>query len=119
MCDRPLSIPALMCFFGLLIGASDPARKLSDVFSGIQGGIAAADRLFPVLDRQPRSAIPRNRGPCAAAPAAGLRACLVPYTPGQPILQDINLTVPFGETLCIVGPMGAADHAGQSATAVL
>ena len=63
MCDRPLSITALMCFFGLLIGASDPARKLSDVFNGIQGGIAAADRIFPLLDRQPKITDPATLVP--------------------------------------------------------
>jgi ATP-binding cassette, subfamily B, bacterial MsbA len=107
MCDRPLSVPALMCFFGLLIGASDPARKLSDVFSGIQGGIAAADRLFPVLDRQPKICDPAQPRPL---PRPHRRLVFehvsFHYTPGQPVLQDINLTVPFGETLCIVGPNG-------------
>ena len=36
MSEKPLTIEALMMFFGLLAGASDPARKLSEVFSRIQ-----------------------------------------------------------------------------------
>ena len=36
MSERPLTIEGLMMFFGLLAGASDPARKLSEVFSRIQ-----------------------------------------------------------------------------------
>jgi len=28
------------------------------------------------------------------------------YTPDQPVLRDIDLTIHFGETLCVVGPNG-------------
>src|SRR5690606_16705847 len=28
------------------------------------------------------------------------------YQPDQPVLQEINLSIPFGETLAIVGPNG-------------
>ena len=107
MCDRPMSIPALLCFFGLLIGTSDPARKLSDVVNGIQGGLAAADRIFPLLDRRPKIMDPANPRP-APRPHARLVFDHVDfhYTPDQPVLRDIRLTVGYGETLCIVGPNG-------------
>ena len=107
MCDRPLSIPALLCFYGLLIGASDPARKLSDVVNGIQAGVAAADRIFPLLDQQPKITDPEHPRP-APQPHARLVFEHVDfhYAPDQPVLRDINLTVEYGETLCIVGPNG-------------
>jgi ATP-binding cassette subfamily B protein/subfamily B ATP-binding cassette protein MsbA len=107
MCDRPLSVEALFCFYGMLVGASDPARKLSDVFNGIQGGVAAADRIFPLLDRKPKVT-----DPPAPRPVPRPHRQLIfdhvhfHYTPEQPVLRDINLTVDFGETLCIVGPNG-------------
>ena len=107
MCDRPLSVAAIMCFFGLLVGTSDPARKLSDVFSGIQGGMAAADRLYPILDRQPRISDPPEPRP---VPRPHRRLIFdqvnFHYHPDQPVLRDIDLTIPFGETLCIVGSNG-------------
>jgi len=107
MCDRPLSIEALFWFYGMLIGASDPARKLSDVFNGIQGGVAAADRIFPLLDRKPKITNPANPRP-APRPHRQLVFDHVSfhYTPDQSVLRDIDLTVDFGETLCIVGPNG-------------
>ncbi len=107
MCDRPLSIPALLCFYGLLIGTSDPARKLSDVVNGIQGGLAAADRIFPFLDRQPKIVDPANPRP-VPRPHHRLVYDHVQfhYTPDQPVLRDIQLTIDYGETLCIVGPNG-------------
>ena len=107
MCDRPLSIPALLCFYGLLIGISDPARKLSDVFNGIQGGVAASDRIYSMLDRQPTVA-----DPAEPQPVPTHHHHLVfdhvnfHYNPDQPTLCDIDFRVPYGETLCIVGPNG-------------
>ena len=38
-------------FFAMLAGMSDPARRLSSDFSNIQQAIAAADRVYEVLDR--------------------------------------------------------------------
>ncbi len=40
-----------MLFFGFLIGASDPARKLAEVWSNLQRGMAASERLYEVIDR--------------------------------------------------------------------
>ena len=60
MTDTPLSVSTMMVFFGLLIGASDPVRKMSAVFSGINSGIAAADMLYPLLDRATRIKSPKH-----------------------------------------------------------
>ena len=57
--DTPLSVSTMMVFFGLLIGASDPVRKLSAVFTGINSGIAAADLLYPLLDRPTTNHFPQ------------------------------------------------------------
>jgi len=107
MCDRPLEWSVLLVFYGLLIGTSDPARKLSDVVNGIQGGLAAADRIFPLLDRQPTIVDPEHPRP---APRPHRRLVFdhvhFHYTPDQPVLRDIHLAVEYGETLCIVGPNG-------------
>ena len=37
-------------FFAMLAGMSDPARRLSNEFSSIQQAVAAADRVYEVLD---------------------------------------------------------------------
>jgi len=107
MCDRPLSEAALLCFYGLLIGASDPARRLSDVLNGIQAAVAAAERIFPLLDRAPAIT---DTPQAKAAPRPHRQLVFdhvhYHYTPEQPVLRDIDLVVPHGETLCIVGPNG-------------
>lgn len=107
LCDRPLDVPSLLVFYGLLIGTTEPARKLSEIFNSIQGGIAAADRLYPVLDREPTIQSPPDPRPI---PACHRRVVFdnvsFHYEPGTPVLREINLSVDFGETIAIVGPNG-------------
>ena len=52
MSERPMTISKMMVFFGLLIGAADPVRKMSGVWTAINSGIVAANTLFPMLDRE-------------------------------------------------------------------
>jgi subfamily B ATP-binding cassette protein MsbA len=107
MSDRPLEIPTLLLFFGFLIGAADPLRKLSDVFSRLQRGEAAADRIYTLLDREP---VVRN--PKHPRLLERHRKDLVfekvefAYQPGRPVLHDVNLKIGFGEAIGIVGPSG-------------
>ena len=107
MSPRPLSPESLLLFYGLLAGAADPIRKLSDVFSELQRAAAASERIFARLDRQPEV-----RDPVHPVPAKRHRRDLVfegvhfAYQPGQPVLRDINLRIPFGQTIAMVGPNG-------------
>ncbi len=52
--DQPLDAEALLSLYILLGAISDPVRKLSSVFTRIQSGCAAADRIFSYIDKQPR-----------------------------------------------------------------
>lgn len=49
--SRPLDLGSLILFYGFLIGASDPARRLTDIFTHIQTACAAADRVYEIVDR--------------------------------------------------------------------
>ena len=41
-----ISQAAMLTFFAMLAGMADPLRKMSDIFSNLQGGFAAADRIL-------------------------------------------------------------------------
>lgn len=107
MTDRPLSISALLVFYGLLAGVSDPFRKLSDVFSRIQRAAAAADRIYGVIDRQPQI-----RDPQSPAPLPRHQRELVfqnvsfAYQPGDWVVRNFDLRIAHGETIALVGPNG-------------
>jgi ATP-binding cassette subfamily B protein/subfamily B ATP-binding cassette protein MsbA len=107
MCDRPLDMASLVAFFALLAGATDPARKMSEVFNQLQSGMAAADRVYEAFDRVPTIVDPPSP---KQMPRQWQEIVLdhvnFAYTPDCPVLSDVSLRIPFGETLAIVGPNG-------------
>ena len=107
MTDRPLTFGSMMVFFAFLIGISDPVRKLSDVLNTVQKASAAADRVYPLLDREPQITdppAPKN----VPRPHAELIFDHVNfhYQEGRPVLHDVNLRIRQGETIALVGPNG-------------
>ncbi len=107
MSERPLEIQDLMVFFGLLAGASEPARKLSEVFSRLQRASAAAERIYQLIDREPSVVDPPQSRPLPRHHRdLAFEGLHFHYYPTQPVLQDINLRIKFGETIAIVGPNG-------------
>jgi len=107
MCSRPLEIEALTLFYGFLIGSADPMRKMSDIFTRIQRAAAASDRIYTMLDRQPTVRDPQHPRPLGRhARDLVFENVEFAYTPGRPVLRDINLRIGFGETIGVVGPSG-------------
>ncbi len=106
--DTPLSVSTMMVFFGLLIGASDPLRKMSAVFAGINAGIAAADRLYPLLDRESKVKSPASPKPVARPHRMlELRDLSFAYADDDYVLRDINLKISQGEKIAFVGANGS------------
>src|SRR5206468_2419652 len=56
MTDYPMDIATLLQFYAMLAAIADPIRKLSSVYTKLQSGAAAADRIFTSMDRQPKVA---------------------------------------------------------------
>jgi ATP-binding cassette subfamily B protein/subfamily B ATP-binding cassette protein MsbA len=102
-----LEAPALLTLYGMLAAIADPVRKLSSVYTKLQSGAAAADRVFAFMDRRPR--VGRNaQGPRLGrhATAIEFRDVCFSYEPGRPVLTNIHLHVRFGETIALVGKNG-------------
>ncbi|MEM1304578.1 MAG: ABC transporter ATP-binding protein, partial [Planctomycetota bacterium] len=105
--DEPLSIGQMMTFFGLLVGMSDPARKMTEVFSTLQVAVAAADRLYAVADTVPRVADPPRPVPLADGPAGiAFDRVTFGYDPQHPVLHELSLDIAAGETVAFVGRNG-------------
>jgi ATP-binding cassette, subfamily B, bacterial MsbA len=98
---------AMLTFFALLAGMADPLRKMSDIFSSLQGGVAAADRIFSRLDRQPTVRDPKQSAPFQRhCRELAFENVAFAYQPDKPVLEEINLKIAFGENIAIVGPNG-------------
>lgn len=98
-------------FFALLflLGISAEAvRKTSDIWNKLQQANAAAERVFAVLDRPiefdkaEAIELPRSRG------KVEFRNVVFSYPGGvSPTLKSVNLVVPAGHNVAIVGPNGS------------
>ncbi|QDU97883.1 ABC transporter ATP-binding protein [Lignipirellula cremea] len=107
MTARPLSFGSLMVFYAFLVGVSDPARKLNEVFNQLQAANAASDRLFEMLDREPTIVDPAEPQPLTSArKEIVFENVTFGYDETAPILHNVNLRIRNGETLAIVGPNG-------------
>ena len=105
--DKPLSVSSLTAFYLFLAGVSDPARKLSEVTGLLQRGIVAADRVFAHLDAQPKIVDPPNPVVVSSPrPELVFERVSFQYSTGQRVLNEVELHVPFGQTVAIVGPNG-------------
>ena len=71
------------------------------------GGAAAADRIYQLLDRKPTVVNPRSPVPLPRhARDLVFENVAFRYTPDQPVLEGVSLTIRAGETIAIVGPNG-------------
>ncbi len=116
--NHQLEPETLLSLYLTLAAIADPIRKMSSVFTRLQSGAAAADRIFAFLDRQPR--VTRNadgrrlaktelrleEGKVGKANFIEFRDVCFSYDPNSPILTNINLSVRAGETVAIVGQNG-------------
>jgi subfamily B ATP-binding cassette protein MsbA len=98
-------------FFGLLIllgVAAESVRKTSDVWNRIQEANAAAERVFAIMD----SPVEHEAAHAIELPPVkkSIEFVNVVFTyPGanQPALKGINLVVPAGHNIALVGPNGS------------
>lgn len=108
ICDKPLTVSALLVFFGMLIGASDPLRKLAAVYSTIYAGVIAADALYPFLDKESKVCDPATPvEPPAPHRMLTLNNVTFGYRSDQVLLREVSLSIPYGSTIAIVGHNGS------------
>jgi ATP-binding cassette subfamily B protein/subfamily B ATP-binding cassette protein MsbA len=105
--EAPLEPETLIQLYALLAAAADPIRRLSNVYTRIQSGCAAADRVFHYMDKEPTI---QN---VADAPVLSrhhqdieFRNVCFSYTPGQILLEGIDLHIKHGEIIAFVGKNG-------------
>jgi ATP-binding cassette subfamily B protein/subfamily B ATP-binding cassette protein MsbA len=105
--DMPLTHGMMSVFFAMLAGMGEPARRISNEFSHIQQGLAAADRVYEVLDSKPAIADPPEPVPLPRlAQSLRFESVSFQYDPGKVVVRNVGLDVSAGETIAVVGPNG-------------
>jgi subfamily B ATP-binding cassette protein MsbA len=111
-----MTLGTLIAFLVGLYSLYNPIKRLNKVNLAIQGAVAAAERVFRVIDepvaikdRPGTTKLPGVRG--------GIRFedVTFAYEPDKPVLRDFALELPAGTAVALVGPSGA----GKSTVAQL
>jgi len=104
-----VTVGVLVAFIAALNNFFDPIQQLSQLYTTYQAGMAALDKIFELLDEEPEL----TDRPDAVA-LGRLRGELVfedvsfAYRPdGERALDGIDLRVPAGQTVALVGSTGA------------
>ncbi len=106
--QRPLSPGELMLFYGMLAGASDPARKMSEIINVLVRGGTACESLANCFDVESTVVAPANPTPIPLhAKEIEFDNVLFAYMPNKPVVRNVSLTIPFGQTVVIVGENGS------------
>ncbi|MEH0972360.1 ABC transporter ATP-binding protein [Micromonospora sp. CPCC 205546] len=111
-------IGVLAAFLLYLRRFFEPMQELSQFYNSLQSATAALEKLAGVLDERPAVAEPARPVPLPTGPGRGavtFRAVTFGYRPDAPILAGLDLTVPAGQTVALVGATGA----GKSTVAKL
>jgi ATP-binding cassette, subfamily B, bacterial MsbA len=99
---------ALFSFITALLLAYQPLKSLANLNASLQEGLAAAQRIFEVLDVEPTIRDMFGAKPLHIA-GGEIRFDDVRfgYVPGSAAIDGLSLTIPAGHTVALVGPSGA------------
>jgi ATP-binding cassette, subfamily B, bacterial MsbA len=99
---------ALFSFITALLLAYQPMKALAILNASLQEGLAAAQRVFDVLDIEPRiQDRPGARPLRVEGGEVRFEEVRFGYRPGTVALDGISFTVPAGSTVALVGRSGA------------
>jgi len=103
-----LPVADLVAFFLYLEMFYTPVRNLSGAWEAVQGSLAGADRVAGLLSETPEP-VHKPGSIRLEGRARGtilMRNVFFEYTPGIPVLEDINLEIPAQSVTALVGPTG-------------
>ncbi|MER7169668.1 ABC transporter transmembrane domain-containing protein, partial [Micromonospora sp. NPDC000207] len=108
--DGQTGVGVLAAFLLYLRRFFDPMQELSQFYNSLQSATAALEKLAGVLDERPAVPEPARPVSLPTGPGRGtvtFRSVGFGYRPDAPILAGLDLAVPAGQTVALVGPTGA------------
>ena len=87
---------------------SGPINEFANIITELQSALSAAERIFSILDEKPEK--PDAEDALEIRNASGeveISNLKFGYVPGKTVIKNLNLKVPKGSTVAIVGPTGA------------
>jgi ABC-type multidrug transport system fused ATPase/permease subunit len=106
--DKAIQIGTIVAFIGYLQVFFQPIQELSQLYTTYQQGMAALDKIFELLDTEPNMVdAPGAIDPGQLRGEIEMDGVSFGYTDGDWALEEIDLHVPPGQTLALVGATGA------------
>jgi len=103
-----VSIGTLVAFLGYLSNFFDPVQQLSQLYNTFLSAVAALDKITDLMDEEPEV---RDAAGAADLPSIAGRVAFdgvhFAYSRGSEVLHGIDLDVPAGTTVALVGHTGA------------
>ncbi|MEY4611176.1 MAG: Lipid export ATP-binding/permease protein MsbA [Bacteroidota bacterium] len=105
--EGELSASTFIAFIATFSQVMRPAKAIADAFSGIQRGIASADRIIEILDtdseiqvQEPVKSLSQFQDKIVFDSVG------FDYISGRSVLENISFDIPKGQTIALVGPSG-------------
>ncbi|MBP2639129.1 MAG: lipid exporter, fused ATPase and inner rane subunit MsbA [Firmicutes bacterium] len=103
-----LTSGSLIAFLIYVVNISNPIKRLSKVYGNIQRALAAAERVFSVLDTQPEiKDLPDAKELPPVNGQVVFDNVTFEYKPGETALKEVSMVAEPGQMVAIVGPSGA------------
>ena len=101
--DASTFIYYLVIFYSII----NPAKDLSKAAYGIRRGLASLERIDAVLNTQSNIVEPAQPQPVVFEKEISLNHVSFAYQAEREVLSDIDLTIPKGKTIALVGQSGS------------
>jgi ATP-binding cassette, subfamily B, bacterial len=106
--DGDITVGVLAAFLLYLRQFFDPMQDVSQFYNTFQSASAALEKLSGVLEEDPSVPEPQQPTPLTGAEGAlSLRGVQFSYVEGRPVLPNMTLDIPAGQTIAVVGTTGA------------
>jgi ABC-type multidrug transport system fused ATPase/permease subunit len=111
--DGTLNVGSFTAFYAYLLMLISPMRTLGYMLGAAQRATASGARIFQILDRVPQITTPEDAPPLPDGPGrVTLRDVSLTFEGApHPALSGIDLDVPAGQTVALVGAMGSGKTA--------
>ncbi len=100
-----LSVGGLSAFLSYANQYTKPFNEISGVVTELQNAIACAGRVFELIEAEPETEDGKVRLEGTGG-VVRMKDVSFSYTPDKELIKDLNLNVPRGARIAIVGPTG-------------
>ena len=105
--DAAITASQFITFIIVFARILQPAKAVANSYSLIQRGLASGDRIFEIIDTEPEI---KDKPGSTAAPeiidSIELSNVSFAFENNSTVLKNINLKIPKGKTIALVGPSG-------------